>query len=298
MAKSGRKRYWRAERPERASIPFATQPDYAEPGDDMSDPDSVWEMLARDVRMDPTEAEPIKMGFVKRLFSALYDHLGSLILLNLAVALQVLLGVAVGLAFGAVLFASSIVGIVVAALIIIAVAAPAFAGMFNYARCLFSEDESATLSRYVAGMRALARRSWALMGLQAATGGLLVLSVRFYASLGGPVAFGAELLILFLLVVWAMAGCYAWPLLARGLEMSLILRNSIALAMVAPGSTIVMLVGLLAVSTLFIVIPVGAVLLLFAVWAVTENASTSRLVRVIRERQEALARRNDGADST
>lgn len=274
-----------------------TGPATVVPAAEAWDQDSVWDMLAREVRLEPTEAEPIEMGYFKRLFSGFYDHLGSLLWLNVAVTLQVVAGVALGLVFGAVLFAGSILGILLAALVIIAVAGPAFAGMFNYARSLFADGESASLGLYVSGMRRYARRSWALLGMQAASGGILAVSVKFYSSTHSAAAFAAEMVILLLTVLWAMAGCYAWPLLVRDIDMRLVLRNSVALAFIAPGSTILMLIGLLLISALLIVIPIGGVLFLFAVWAVTQCASTTRVIRNVRERQAALTGGDSGVES-
>ncbi len=253
-------------------------------------------MLAREVRMEQTELEPIKMGYFKRLFSAFYEHLGSLILLNLLVTVQLAAGLAFGLLVGAVLFARSIVGIALAAVIVVGVAGPAFAGIFNYGWTLFAEGESTSLARYVAGMRKYARRSWLLLSVQVLSGGILALSIRFYSSTGGTLAFAAEMVILLLTVLWALAGCYAWPLLVRDIDVRLVIRNAVAMAILAPGSTIIMLVALLLVSALLIAIPVGGVLFFFAVWSVTQSASTTRVIRIIRERQAALAQANGGVD--
>ena len=293
MAKDAQKKQGTVARTGRAGSGPATVEPAAEPWDR----DSVWEMLAREVRLEPTEAEPIEMGYFKRLFSAFYDHLGSLLCLNLAVALQVAAGVAVGLVFGAVLFAYSILGILLAALVIVGVAGPAFAGMFNYARSMFADGESASLALYVSGMRRYGRRSWALLGMQVASGGILAVSIKFYSSTHSAAAFAAEMVILLLTVLWAMAGCYAWPLLVRDIGMRLVIRNAVALAFIAPGSTIVMLIGLLLLSALLIVIPIGGVLFLFAVWAVTQCASTTRVIRNVRERQAAFAGGDGSVDS-
>lgn len=248
---------------------------------------SVWEEMIDDPIMEPTEAIPIRRGFFKTLFGTAYDRLGSLILVNLAVALQLLVGVAIGFLIGAALHVN--LAVLLGLLFVCGglFGAPAFAGLFTYVRLICDPDSMSSLRDYVRGMRRYAVRSWLLLLLQGVTGLLLWINLRFYASVhAGVVSLAVEFLILLLALVWAMAGVYVWPLLVRDLSWPLLLRNAIFLGLAAPFSTIAILIGLGAVSALLIFTRVLWVIILFSAWAITENVALQRLVRMFRERQE------------
>jgi uncharacterized membrane protein YesL len=258
---------------------------------------SVWEELAQDPLLEETDVIPIERSFARRLFGGFYEHLGSLILLNLAVSVQVLLGGAVGLLISTGIPTGSGPRLFVAAFVVVLFAGPALAGLFNYVRNMCDDDARTTLSDYLIGMRSFATRSWVLLAVQAATGALLVLNFRFYSSVHSLVGTMVLLLIVLLCALWAMAGSYAWPLLVRGLDWRVIARNSFFLALAAPVSTIVMLVLLILLSTILVLTRVGALVFLFPVWAVTENVAMMRLVRKFRSRQEAAdPARNEASD--
>lgn len=246
-----------------------------------------WHGLTLDPIMEPTEALPIQRGFFKTLFGTGYEYLGGLILVNILVSLQLLVGLALGLGL-AVLFHSAAVGIVLLVLLGGLFVAPALAGLFSYVRAICDPDMLSSLSEYGRGMRRYARQSWILLAVQAVSGGLLALNLRFYTSMHTAIGLGLTVVILMLTLIWAMAGVYAWPLLVRGNSWSVLFRNSILLALAAPFSTVAMLAALGVVSVLLVAIRVGAVLLLFSVWALTENVVLIRLIRIFRARQAAL----------
>jgi uncharacterized membrane protein YesL len=251
---------------------------------------SVWDELIDDPIMERTEAEPIRRGFFKTLFGTGYDRLGSLILINLAVSLQIFVGVALGFLIAAALRAN---GYVLLGLLIGfggLFGAPAFAGLFTYVRLICDPDSMSSLRDYARAMRRYAVRSWLLLLLQGATGLLLWISLRFYGSVhAGVITLAAEFLILVMILIWAMAGVYAWPLLVRDLPWRLLLRNAIFLGLAAPLSTIAILIGLSAVSALLALTRVLWVFILFSAWALTENVALQRLVRIFHERQEGTA---------
>jgi uncharacterized membrane protein YesL len=249
---------------------------------------TLWDDLESDPLLEQSEIIVIERGYFKRLFGAMYEHLGSLILLNLAVSVQVLAGTAVGLLVGTIVPGGSGVKLFGAAIVTILFAAPAFAGLFYFVRNMCDDDERTMLSDYWLGMRVFARRSWILLAVQAATGGLLVLNFRFYSTVHSFVGTLVMLLILIITAIWAMAGSYAWPLLVRKMDWKLLARNSFFLALAAPASTLLMVVLLTAITSVLVVLTRGitAVVFLFSVWAVTENVSMMRLVRIFRARQE------------
>ncbi|MDB5059153.1 MAG: hypothetical protein JWO59_2625 [Chloroflexi bacterium] len=256
------------------------------PTDRSSDP-SLWDDLAREPLLEETDIIPIERSFARRLFGGFYEHIGSLILLNLAVSLQVLVGGAIGLLIGSVVPGGSGPRILLAAVVVVLFAGPAFAGLFNYVRNMSDDDARTTLSDYLAGMRKYAKRSWVLLSVQAATGALLILNFRFYSSIHSLAGTIVLLLILLLTALWAMAGSYAWPLLVRDLSWRLLARNSFFLGLAAPASTLAMVVLLTLLSAVLVITKVGVLVFLFPVWAVTENVALMRLVRKFRARQEA-----------
>jgi hypothetical protein len=249
---------------------------------------SVWDDLRAEPLLDPTEPVPIVQSFPRKLFSTFYDNLGSLILLNIAVSLQVAAGLLVGLLAGAI-FGNPVILLFCIVVFTGLLGAPAVAGIFNYARVLYAEDELVRLGAYVQGMRTFAVRSWLLLALQAASGLLLFFNLRFYTSVGGLA--GSVLIMLFLLLVavWGMAGFYAWPLLVRGMNWKLLLRNAVFLALAAPLSSIGFLLVLTVLSALLVVTRAGMFILLFALWAVVETAALHRLVDIFTSKREALA---------
>jgi uncharacterized membrane protein YesL len=252
---------------------------------------SLWDELEREPLLEPSEIITIERSYAKRLFGAFYEHLGSLILLNVAVSVQALAGVAVGLLVGGIVPGGSGTKLFGAAVVTILFAAPAFAGLFYYVRNMCDDDERTTISDYWLGMRVFARRSWILLAVQAATGGLLVLNFRFYSTVHSFVGTLVMLLILIITAIWAMAGCYAWPLLVRKMDWKLLARNAFFLALAAPLSSLIMVLLLTAVSVGLVITRIGAIVFLCSAWAVTENVSMMRLVRIFRARQEKSTER-------
>ena len=247
-----------------------------------------WHGLTLDPIMEPTEAIPIQRGFFKTLFGTGYEYLGSLILVNILVSLQLLVGVALGLGVAVLVHAPAAAGIALLVLLGGLFVAPALAGLFSYVRTVCDPDMLSSLAEYGRGMRRYAGRSWVLLAVQAASGGLLALNLRFYTSMHTAAGLALTIVILMLTLVWAMAGVYAWPLLVRDNTWPVLLRTSVLLALAAPFSTVGLLLGLGVVSVLLVAIRVGAVLLLFSVWALTENVALIRLIRLFRARQAAL----------
>jgi uncharacterized membrane protein YesL len=254
--------------------------------------DSLWDDLERDPLLETSDAITIERSYAKRLFGGFYEHLGSLILLNLAVTVQALAGAAVGLLVGSVAPGGAGVKLFAAAIVTILFAGPAIAGLFYFVRNMCDDDERSALSDYWIGMRAFARRSWILLGVQAGTAAILVLNFRFYSTVHSLVGTFIMLLILILTALWAMTGSYAWPLLVRKMEWKLLGRNAFFLALAAPVSTLLMVLILTAVSLGLIVTRVGAIIFLCSIWAVAENVSMMRLVRIFRARQEANVEQN------
>jgi len=250
---------------------------------------SIWDDLRDSPLLEPTYAVVEERGYFRGLFHVLYDRMGSLILVNLAVVLQIGLGAVVGLLIGGVFSAKTAVPLVITGLVIGIAGAPAFAGLFAYARAACDEDMSPTFGTYLSGQRRYARRSWGLLALQAATGGVLFLNLRFYGSMHGLAGTTISVLVLLLGVLWAMAGAYVWPLLVRDLSWRLLLRNAFFLALAAPVSTIALLAGLTLIGGLLILIRVGIVIAFFVVWAVAENLALQRLVRKFNRKKEQLS---------
>jgi uncharacterized membrane protein YesL len=247
---------------------------------------SIWDDLRDSPLLEPTDAPVIERTYFRGLIYVLYDRMGSMILVNLAVSLQIVLGVVVGLLIGGVFSTKTAVPLVITALVGGVAAAPAFAGLFAYARAACDPDMSANFRMYLGSQRLYARRSWGLLALQAATGGILFLNLRFYGSVHSLVGATISVFVLLLGVLWAMMGAYAWPLLVRDLSWRLLLRNSLFLALAAPLSTIALLVGLGVVGGLLILIRVGVFIAFFAIWAVAENLALQRLVRIFNRKKE------------
>jgi len=250
-------------------------------------PNSIWDDLAQEHILEPTEALEIKRGFFKRVFGTLYERLGTLLLLNVAVSVQLGIGAAIGLLLAVTFRATGVATLVFLGFGITLLTAPALAGLFTYVRAICDDDALPALADYWRGMRKYAVRSWLLAFAQVGAGALLVLNLRFYASIHSGIALAVIFVMLLLLLLWAMAGLYAWPLLVRDLSWGLLVRNSALLALAAPFSTIAILVVLSALSAVLIAIRIGWLLLLFVAWAVTENVALQRLVRIFRERQQS-----------
>jgi len=247
---------------------------------------SFWDDLSSAPLLEPTEAQEVERSFAGRLFGDYYQHLGSLIILNFAVVLQVLVGLMVGGALGLGFLGKSISGIAVVAVVVVLFAGPAFAGIFNFARVMSDENEFTRMSAYVTGMRTYATRSWILLAAQAASGGIIFLALRFYVNMHNLAGTVALFIMLVLAAVWGMAGAYAWPLLVRDLSWQHLVRNAVFLALSAPLGTAIMVVVLTLLSAVLIIVPILAAACLFSAWAVTENVALMRLVRIIRARQQ------------
>ncbi|HEY8283251.1 MAG TPA: hypothetical protein VIJ28_02575 [Chloroflexota bacterium] len=250
---------------------------------------SIWDDLRDSPLLEPTTVITIQRGYFRTLFSTFYDRMGSFILVNLAVAAQLVVGAGLGLLVGGSFSVKTALPIVIISVVTGLVGAPAFAGLFAYTRATCDPDQAPTFGDYVRGMRRYARRSWGLLAIQAATGGILVLNFRFYASMHGVAGAAITVLILFLGLLWAMAGVYVWPLLVRDLSWKLLFRNTFFLAMAAPLSAVALLAGLTVVSALLILTRIGVFIAFFVIWALAENLALQRLVRIFHAKQERLA---------
>jgi uncharacterized membrane protein YesL len=257
---------------------------------------SLWDDLRAEPLLDPTEPITIQRGFFRTLFSSFYDHLGTLLLLNVLVLLQGLAGLAVGLFLGVPFAGAPGLRLVLLVLCGGLAVAPAVGGLFSYTRAICDPDMLSSLQQYWRGMRTYAVRSWILLAVEAASGGLLFLNIRFYATLHGAPGLAIMLVVLLLTLVWAMANVYAWPLLVRDVGWGMLARNAVFLALAAPFSTIAIMLVLSALSAVLVVTRIGAVLALFTIWAVTENVALVRLVRLFAARQEGTA--VEGEDTT
>ena len=246
---------------------------------------SLWDELAQAPILSETAPEPIVRGFFRTLFSTFYDRLGGLVLLNLAVSLQLLLGLAIGLAFGAVfrLSGAALLGLLVVfgwlAL------APALGGLFSYARAICDPDRFSGIHTYIEGMRRYAVRSVVLLLVQVGSGGILALNLYFYSRLHSIPGLVLEFVVLFIVLLWAMAGLYCWPLLVRDLAWRPLFRNSLFLALAAPFSTVALLLSLSLIGVLLAATKVLWAVGLFSIWALTENVALQRLIRNFRARQ-------------
>ncbi|MGH2410081.1 MAG: YesL family protein [Chloroflexota bacterium] len=249
---------------------------------------SIWDDLRDSPLLEPTTAIVIQRGYFRTLFSTFYDRMGSFILVNLAVAAQLVVGAGLGLLVGGSFSVKTALPITIISVVTGLVGAPAFAGLFAYTRATCDPDQAPTFGDYVRGMRRYARRSWGLLAIQAATGGILVLNFRFYAGLHGVVGAAITVLILFLGLLWAMGGLYVWPLLVRDLSWKLLFRNTFFLAMAAPLSAVALLAGLTVASALLIFTRIGVFIAFFVIWALAENLALQRLVRIFQAKQERL----------
>ncbi len=219
--------------------------------------------------------------------------MGTLILINVLVTLQLFVGIGLGLLVAGLLPGKGLAPLIAIGIVAGVAVAPAFAGLFSYARAACDDDRPAVFADYFRGMRAYAVRSWILLAAQAATGGVLVLNLRFYGSLHTLTGQMLSVLILILIAVWAMGGAYAWPLLVRDMDWRLLFRNTFFLALAAPLSTLAMLLALGVVSALLVLTRVGVLIALFAIWAVTENMALRRLIRIFQARQEQPSQDQD-----
>src|SRR6185437_2910726 len=206
---------------------------------------SIWDALRDSPLLEPTTAIVIQRGYFRTLFSTFYDRMGSFILVNLAVAVQLVVGAGLGLLVGGSFSVKTALPIVIIAIVTGVVGAPAFAGLFAYTRATCDPDMAPTFGDYVKAMRRYARRSWVLLAIQAATGGILVLNFRFYASLHGVVGAAITVLIFFL-------------------------------AMAAPISAVALLAGLTVASALLILTRIGVFIAFFVIWALAENVALQR----------------------
>lgn len=251
----------------------------------------IWDELSSEPIMTPdTTPPPPPRGFFRTLFGLINDYLLTWMLVNLLVCIQVFVGVALGyfVAVGAradgfaVLFPVIVGGGLVGA--------PAFGGLFYYARSAGDPDQRTTLREYFDGMRRYARRSWIVFFVQSFAGLMLYVNLRFYAGMHSAfVALPLTGLIALLGLIWLMAGFYVWPLMVRDLPWRTVLRNAVFLALAAPFSTLGLLLMLTAFSGVLIVSRVLWLLFLPFFWAVTENVALQRLVRIFRERSQAEA---------
>lgn len=250
---------------------------------------SIWDELVKDPIMEQSEATLIQRSFPRTLLGVLNDYFVGLIIVNVLVSLQVFVGVVLGVALSALLQVGGLAFIVLVVAAGGIFGAPAFAGLFCYILSACDPDTRTTLRDYLQGMRRFARRSWLLLLLQLGSGFLLFINLRFYSSLHGTVvALPLMTLILLISLLWAMAGFYVWPLLVRGLGWRVMLRNAFYISMASPFSTIGLLVALSALSAVLIASRVLWLLFAFAAWALVENVALQRLVRIFRERQQAL----------
>ena len=250
---------------------------------------SIWDDLINDPIMQSAEPPlPIKRGFFRTWLGVANDYLLSMIAVNLLVALQVVVGVFAGLVLGAGFRTAPLTWISVTILIAGVPGAPAFGGLFAYMRSACDPDQRTTVRDYFQGMRRYARRSWLLFFAQTLLGLVLIVNLRFYGSLHmGLAAVPLTAVIALVLLLWAMAGFYVWPLMVRDLGWKLVARNALFLALAAPFSTVGLLLLLAVLTGLLIASSVLWLLFLFALWALTENVALQRLVRLFRERQGA-----------
>jgi uncharacterized membrane protein YesL len=256
---------------------------------------SLWDELRAEPLLEPTDPIIVERGFFRTLFGTFYDHLGALILLNILVGLQGVLGLAVGLVLGVPFAAAPALRLALLALCGGLFIAPALAGLYCYVRAICDPDMLSSLQHYWRGMRTFAVHSWILLAIEAVSGGLLFLNIRFYAGLHGLAGLAIMFVVLLLSLLWAMANMYAWPLLVRDVGWGLLFRNAFFLALAAPFSTIAGLLVLTLLSVVLVVIRIGVVLLLFTMWALTQNVALIRLVRIFRARQEGESEQPDAS---
>lgn len=246
---------------------------------------SIWDELVNDPIMESTEAITIRRGFFRTWFGVFFDHLGTLVLINLAVTAQLFVGAGLGLALASLFRVPNALGLALIVLVAAAFAAPAWAGLFSYVRLAADPDSLSGIRDYLRAMRRYATRSWILLTVQLGTGLLLAINLRFYLNnFHNLISQVIGVLMLALTLIWAMAGCYLWPLLVRDQPWPQLFRNAFFLALAAPFSTVAMLAGLSALSALFIFTRVFWTLALFILWAITENVALGRLVRIFNER--------------
>ena len=221
---------------------------------------------------------------ITRLFFSVYDNLGMLMAINiftflLSLPLVILLWILPGVLY----HHSGLVYLAPLALLSL-IAPPAWAAASSFCARIVEEEEH-SLGVYWSDYRRFAARGIVLALAQFFAGAVLVYATFWYV--GQPVA--ALKLVgvvsLYVLFFWALMGLYVWPLLVRGYRWRAMLRNAAVLVIAAPFRALSIFLVLLICTVILAVTGLGAVLLLFALWAMLPNQA----LVLTRERLESRA---------
>ena len=218
--------------------------------------------------LDETPPPP-PPSFPRKCFGDLYDNLGALILLNAITAFLCLPLISVVWVMLKLLSTGGLILLPVALLASLP-AAGAYGALTSFTGQIV-EGQPRYLSDYFQRGRRVFWRSCIGFLIHAGITAVIVVNIVFYSrqpSLGFKVV---GILLLSVLLIWALASMYIWPMIVRGYRWRSVLRNAVVLAMAAPFRAIVMLIILLVLSAVLIGIAIGVFALLFAVWALFQN---------------------------
>lgn len=216
------------------------------------------------------------------LFFAFYDHIGSLIALNLmtfAVSLPfliVLLGI-LGGHFRIEFLGPLLVGLVIAA--------PAWAAASHYCAKVVEDNSLPSLRDFWRDYRTFWGRAVLLaLGQTAVTFALAYVTV-WYAGQHVVLFKVLSIISLYLLLFALLMGLYLWPLMVRGYRWRFMVRNAFVLVAAAPLRTLGIALVVYVLGAFLAVTGIGLVVFVFALWAMIPNQA----IVITREQLEAKA---------
>lgn len=221
---------------------------------------------------------------ITRLFFAVYDNLGVLMVVNIfTFALTLPLIVLLLMLLSAASHHTNLIYLLPLVLLSL-IAPPAWAAASRFCAKIV-EEEMHPLGEYWSDYRRFAGKSIVLALGQWLVGAILVYATGWY--LGQPSS-GLKIIgivSLYVFFFWALVGLYVWPLLVRGYRWRSLLRNAGVLVITAPFRSISILFVLMVCSVILGITGIGAVLLLFGLWAMLPNQA----LVLTRERLERRA---------
>ena len=240
----------------------------------------------RDALFGPVPDYEEKRRPITRLFFSVYDNLGTLMAINIFTFVLTL-------PFLVVLWTMlrsprDVVVLLPLLLLFGIIAAPSWGAASSYCAKTV-EGEMHTLRDYWSEYRRLFGKSLLLALGQFVISGALLYAMGWYIGQGaGPLKI-VGIICLYLFIFWNLIGLYLWPLMVRGYRWRAILRNGLVLVAAAPVRAVGIMIVLVILSIILLITGIGAVLLLFGLWAMLPNQA----LVLTRERMEkrAAARR-------
>lgn len=221
---------------------------------------------------------------ITRLFFAIYDNLGVLMVVNFFTFLLTLPLIYVLVLLYTTAGHRKPLAPLLPLLIVALIAAPGWAAASSFCAKIV-EEQMHPIGEYWSDYRRFAGKSIMLVVGQWLIGGMLLYATGWY--LGQPVAplKIVGIVSLYALVFWALAGLYLWPLMVRGYGWRPLLRNAAVLVIAAPLRSASILLLLLILTPILSVTGIGLVVLVFGLWAMLPNQA----LVLTRERLERRA---------